>query len=236
MKIAIMQPYFFPYLGYFSLIKHTDRFILLDTVQYIYQGWIARNRILKPGDGWQYIGVPLSKHSHDTFIRDIRIHNQVNWRRRIIAQLQHYKKTAPYFNDVMILLDKMFSANCEDIVSLNATALSAVLEYLNIERKIEILSKMGLDIKPHNEPDECSLYICEELGNISEYWNPPGGKSFFDRTKYDEIGIKLWFHEIYLSPYNQKRPAFEPGLSIVDVLMFNSADDVNAMLDNFTLS
>ena len=64
MKVAIMQPYFFPYLGYFSLIKHTDRFILLDTVQYNYQGWLARNRTLKHGEGWQYIGVPLAAHPH----------------------------------------------------------------------------------------------------------------------------------------------------------------------------
>ena len=71
MKLGIMQPYFAPYLGYISLIKHTDEFILFDTVQFIRHGWIERNRILKPGGGWQYIAIPLVKHSQKTLICDI---------------------------------------------------------------------------------------------------------------------------------------------------------------------
>lgn len=93
MKLGIMQPYFFPYLGYFSLIKHTDRFILFDTVQFIRHGWIERNRILKPNEGWQYIQVPLIKDKgRDTVIKDVKIRNTENWQQKIIAQLQHYKK------------------------------------------------------------------------------------------------------------------------------------------------
>src|SRR4030042_3246951 len=83
MKIGIMQPYFFPYLGYFSLIKHTERFVLLDSVQFIKHGWVKRNRILKPGSGWQYILVPLVKHNRDTKIKDIRIKNTLDWRNTI---------------------------------------------------------------------------------------------------------------------------------------------------------
>ena len=97
MKLGIMQPYFFPYIGYFSLIKHTDDFILLDTVQFIRHGWIERNRILKPSDGWQYIMVPLKKHSRETLIKNIEINNEQQWKEKILAQLQHYKKQAPYF-------------------------------------------------------------------------------------------------------------------------------------------
>jgi hypothetical protein len=236
MKVAIMQPYFFPYLGYFSLIKHTDRFILLDTVQYNYQGWLARNRILKPGDGWQYIRAPLIAHPHNTHIRDIMIRNQDDWKRRIPAQLQHYKKNSPYYNDVIALVNDIFSAEYEDITSLNHAALAAILEYLGIARNLEILSGMELNIKPYDSADEYALYICEALENVDEYWNPPGGKTFYDRSKYDEAGVKLRFHEIVITPYNQGRPTFEPGLSILDVLMFNSVEDTNAMLDNYMLS
>ena len=86
-KIGIMQPYFFPYLGYISLIKHTDEFMLFDPVQFIRHGWIERNRILKPGEGWQYIQVPLQKHSLTTDIKDIKIDNTQNWRVKLLSQL-----------------------------------------------------------------------------------------------------------------------------------------------------
>ena len=98
MKLAIMQPYFMPYIGYISLIKNTDQFILFDTVQFIRHGWIERNRILKPNEGWQYIQVPLIKdNGRDTVIKNVRINNAENWKSKIIAQLQHYKKKAPNY-------------------------------------------------------------------------------------------------------------------------------------------
>lgn len=85
MKAAIMQPYFFPYLGYYSLIKHSDKWILFDVVQFIRHGWIERNRILKPGEGWQYVKVPLEKHNRSTLIKDIKIKNQEPWRELILS-------------------------------------------------------------------------------------------------------------------------------------------------------
>jgi hypothetical protein len=96
MRIAIMQPYFFPYLGYYSLIKESDKFILFDTVQYIRHGWITRNRVLKPIEGWQYIFVPLEKHGITTIINQVRIKNSENWKDKIIRQLEHYKKKHPF--------------------------------------------------------------------------------------------------------------------------------------------
>jgi len=109
MKLAIMQPYFFLYLGYFSLIKHTDKFILFDIVQFIRHGWIERNRILKPSEGWQYFRVPLQKHPRETKIKDILIDNDQAWKEIILAQLQHYKKSAPYYLNVIGILNKVFS-------------------------------------------------------------------------------------------------------------------------------
>src|SRR5690606_17982699 len=92
-KIGIMQPYFFPYLGYISLIKHTDKFILLDTVQFIRKGWIERNRILKQKEGWLYIQVPLKKENgRSTLIKDCKLDNSKPWKDKILAQFQIYKK------------------------------------------------------------------------------------------------------------------------------------------------
>ena len=235
MKVGIMQPYFMPYIGYFSLIKHTDKFILFDTVQFIRHGWIERNRILKQNGGWQYIQVPIiKKEGRDTLIKDVLINNEENWKAKILAQLQHYKKIAPYYFKTVQLLNDIFSFEYEDIVSLNRTSLQMVCEYLGINREIEVFSKMNLEIKPAEAPDEWALNICSAIEGADEYWNPPGGMSFFDRTKYQKAGINLKFQSIDIEPYNQKRE-FEPALSIIDVLMFNSIEEVNVMLDNYIL-
>ena len=233
MKIGIMQPYFFPYLGYFSLIKHTDRFILFDTVQFIRHGWIERNRILNPNGDWQYIKVLLVKFSQSTIIKDIQINNNFGWREKIFAQLQHYKKKAPNYTIVIELLEDIFSADYFDIVSLDLNSLIKVADYLGINTSIEVFSSMGLAIEKVNAPDEWALNICKALGNVEEYWNPPGGASFFDKVKYEKAGIKLKFHSIKLTEYIQRQSIFIPGLSIIDVMMFNSINDINEMLDNY---
>jgi hypothetical protein len=235
MKLAIMQPYFLPYLGYFSLIKHTDEFILFDTVQFIRHGWIERNRILKPSNGWQYIMVPLKKHSRETLIKDIEINNDQQWKEKILAQLQHYKKQAPYFSNVIDILNEIFSKEYATIVDLNLASLKTVCNYLGINTPIQVFSLMNIDIEPANAPDEWALNICKALGNVDEYWNPPGGQSFFDRKKYENAGINLKFHSAILTDYDQKRNVFEPGLSILDVMMFNSIEEINKMLDNYEL-
>jgi hypothetical protein len=233
MKIGIMQPYFFPYLGYFSLIKHTDCFILLDEVQYIRHGWIERNRILKPNNGWQYIQVPLQKYHIDTSIKDISINNSLDWQKKILAQLVHYKKTAPYYYRTIDLLERIFNDKYDDITSLNKKILHEIIILLGFHRKIDIFSAMGLSITTPEAPDEWALNICKALENIDEYWNPPKGKTLFDESKYIKAGIKLKFQSINLAPYKQFRPVFEAGLSMVDILMFNDINDINKMLDSY---
>lgn len=235
MKLGIMQPYFFPYLGYISLIKHTDQFILFDTVQFIRHGWIERNRVLKQNEGWLYIQVPLIKTGRDTLIKDIQINNAENWKNKILSQLQIYKKIAPNYLKVIKLLNEVFENEYIDIVHLNKRTLEIVCNYLDINRKIEIFSEMNIEIESAKEPDEWALNICKALGNADEYWNPPGGISFFDKSKYEKAGIELKFQKVVLSPYNQKRTEFEAGLSIIDVMMFNSVEEINLMLDNYSL-
>lgn len=234
-KVAIMQPYFFPYLGYFSLIKHTDEFILFDTVQFIRHGWIERNRLLKERGGWLYIKVPLIKHNRDALIKDVLIDNSQNWQGTILAQLQAYRKSAPYYRKVRELLEDVLSRKYEDVVSLDKATLEAVCIYLGIDTPMPLFSKMGLDIEEATAPDEWALNICRALGDVSEYWNPLGGQEFFDRSKYTKAGIELKFQKVHLREYNQQRTPFESGLSVLDVMMFNDPKEINNMLDDFSL-
>jgi hypothetical protein len=233
MRLAIMQPYFFPYIGYYALINYVNHFIIFDTPQFIRHGWIERNRVLKPGDGWMYIKVPLQKHSRDTSINNILIRNTENWQNKILQQLVHYKKRAPYYKQVIDLLNDIFSTHFESIVDLNRHILLKTCSYIGIETPITVLSEMNLKYEKAEAPDEWALNISLAM-NAGEYINPPNGKSIFDKEKYERKNIKLSFIEHQLAEYNQKRRGFEPSLSIIDVLMFNSAEDVTDMLNDNT--
>ena len=232
MKIGIMQPYFFPYLGYFSLIKYTDKWVVFDKIQYIRHGWGNRNRVLKPTEGWQYIIVPLQKHSRNTLIKDIVIKENTDWKARITKQLEHYKKKAPNYRQVVEVLKSCFTLKTNSLTYLNTHLLKKTCEYIGIHFNYEIFSEMNLAIGNVNDPGEWALRISEAVG-AEEYINPPGGEKIFDRRKFEEVNIKLKFLKVNLTEYNQRRSTFEPGLSIVDVMMFNSQEEIKNMLDNY---
>ncbi len=234
-KIAIMQPYFLPYLGYISLIKHSDEFILFDTVQFIRHGWIERNRVLKQNEGWLYIQVPLEKFSRETLIKDVNINNETDWKKKILSQLVIYKKVAPNYYKVNNLLNEVFEKKYDSIVQLNKDLLEKISAYLGFPRTLPVFSEMNLEIDEAKMPDEWALNICKKLGNDITYINPIGGLDFFDREKYSNNNIKIYFQKMHLESYHQKRNPFEPGLSIIDVMMFNDIEEINRMLDNFEL-
>jgi hypothetical protein len=233
MKLAIMQPYFFPYLGYFGLIKHTDHFILFDTPQYIRHGWIERNRILKQNGEPLYIKVPLKKHARDTAINKIIVNNSENWKEKIFAQLVPYKR-APYYRAAILLLKEIFDFNSESIVEINSRSLKMTCKYLGISTPVTTWSDMGLAINSANAADEWALNICKAMG-ANTYYNPIGGVSFFDKSKYEKNGIEIKFMEIQPTRYNQLSKEFIPFLSIIDVIMYNSPGDINEMLDSYEL-
>ncbi len=229
MRIAIMQPYFFPYLGYFQLIKSVDRFILFDDAQYIRHGWINRNRVLKPGDGWQYILAPLQKHKQKDLIKDIEIKTGSEWKERILRQLEHYRKKAPFYHEAIQLIEECLGSTETNITRFNAFCLNLVCQCMEIPFKVEISSEMNFDYSNVNDAGEWALRICEQL-KATEYINPPGGKELFDPDKFNMANINLTFLFPVLEQYDQKRNAFEAGLSIIDVLMFNGIEKTRQMM------
>lgn len=236
MKLGIMQPYLYPYLGYFALIKHTDKWIVFDNVQYIEHGWINRNRIIHPSrPEAMYFTVPLLKHSRDTAIKDIRIDQASGYQDKILGQLTAaYKKRAPYFNIVYAMVCEALKQNFTDMVSLNTFTMKQVCNYLDIPFDCKVFSQMNLEIEPVNDPGEWALHISAALG-ATEYINPPGGIELFDREKFKGKNIELSFLKVNLQPYSQKKSEFIPGLSIIDVMMFNSPEEIHKMLDDFEI-
>ncbi len=235
MKVGIMQPYFFPYIGYFSLIKYTDEFVFFDTPQYISHGWVNRNRVLGQNKEPVYIIVPIRKAPRETPIMDIKINSEMNWREKIYGQLTVYKKKAPNYNETIELVHSLLDVDYGDDLSLlNIETTKKVCEYLGLERKFQTFSKMDIAIDEVNEPDEWALNITKAMG-YDTYVNPPGGMSFFNREKYENAGIRLEFLEAQLQPYVQRIGHFEPGLSIIDVMMFCKKDEITDMLDEYKI-
>ena len=230
-----MQPYFAPYIGYISLIKYSDLFILFDPVQFIRHGWIERNRMLKQNEGWLYIQVSLEKFSRETLIKDIKINNTSDWKNKLLAQLVPYKKKAPYYYKVVGLLSTVFEKEYTTLVHLNKALLEEICTYLGFYKELPIFSEMNLPIEQPKAPDEWALNICKSLEGEISYINPIGGLEFFDRNKYENNGIPIYFQKMHIIPYNQKNEIFEPGLSILDLLMFNSVEEVNEMLNQYEL-
>jgi hypothetical protein len=232
--LGIMQPYFMPYLGYFSLINVCDEFILFDTPQFMRHSWIERNRILKLDGEPSYIKAAIHKPKQKDSIQSVAINNAVNWKAKIYGQLTHYKNKAPFYRDVIKLLDEIFEQNYTSITKLNYYGLIKICEYLKIQTPIKIWSEMGIEIEPVSAPDEWALNICKAY-NAHTYINAIGGEEFFDKGKYRSNDIKLKFLEQTPIPYKQFDNNFVPFLSIVDVLMFCSLEDVRKMMESIKL-
>ena len=233
MTYGIMQPYFFPYLGYFSLIKHADRFIFFDTPQYIEHGWVNRNRILKQDGTPVYMTVPICKAPRETAIKDIQI-NGSDWKEKIFGQLTVYKRKAPHYTETVEFLRDLLQPEGETLSEMNIRTTEAVCERIGLERSFDTFSKMELAIDPVEEPDEWALNIVRALHGDA-YVNPPGGMDFFHAEKYRDAGIDLQFLKSNLPAYIQRIGHFEPGLSVVDAMMFCSPQEISEMLDDYRI-
>ena len=231
MKLGIMQPYFFPYIGYFDLIYQTERWIVFDTAQYIRHGWVNRNRILHPQDGWQYIIVPTRKHDQKAYIKDIAINNDIRWKEKMLGQLQHYKKRGPFYNIVRDLVTECLNYTDQSLSQLNVRCLDMVCDYLDIPYHYSLFSQMELELGPVEGPGDWALRISQAL-SASEYINPPGGANLFDPLKFKETGIKLTIQTPIDFIYECGNYTFEPNLSIIDVLIWNSPKTIRSFLSS----
>lgn len=231
-----MQPYFFPYIGYLSLIAASDKFILFDTAQYIRHGWVNRNRILKPSkDDWQYITAPLEKHQRETPISEIYV-RQDGWERKMLAQLQHYRKRSKYYAETIRIVEETLMSDYPDarITHRIAKSLELICQYIELPLNLSVFTEMDLQIAPAAEPDEWALNICKAMG-ATGYVNPEGGLDFFDVKKYEDADVAINFIRNNLTAYPQSNNQFIPGLSIIDVLMNNNPEQMHELVSNYSV-
>ena len=227
MILGMMQPYFLPYLGYYALIHHTDTWVVFDDAQYMRHGWVDRNRVLHPKEGWQYIKVPVVKEPRGTPI--FKMVAKPGWGDRILRQLEHYRKRAPYFAPTMEVLREAFETAPVELDQLLVHVLARTCAYLELPFHPILHSELAYDRARCPEPGDWARVVAQELG-MGTYVNPPGGRAIFDPADWDRVGIELQFLTMPEIPYRQLRPGFEPHLSVVDAMMFNAPGHIREML------
>ena len=231
MKIAIMQPYFFPYIGYFQLINAVDKFIIFDDVNYIKKGWINRNRILLQGQEYMFT-VPLKKASQNKKINELEISYELNWRNKLLRTIEIAYRRAPLFNDLFPLIIEIISVNENNLSGFLTNSIMKLNAYLNIDTEISKTSDNYVTEKLKGQ--DKILEICRQE-KADEYVNPIGGKDLYNKNEFHERGIKLHLLETDEFKYERCGQNFIPFLSIIDVMMFNSVNSIKEMLKKYTL-
>jgi len=226
-SLVLMQPYFAPYIGYFGLIAKCDRFVSFDTAQFIKGGWIQRNRMLKPGGGWQYVRIPIRKAPHRVEIRQVQVADDPKWRRKMRNQLQHYRR-APHYASTMDLLRRCLDQQASDIATFNLNALRLICVHLGLDTPIEALSDLDIDLGECAGPGDWGRVVSRECG-ASRYLNAIGGQALFEPALFAQDSVELTFLKARPQAYAQLGSPHEPWLSILDVLMFNAPEQVREM-------
>lgn len=233
MRVAIMQPYLFPYIGYFQLINAVDRFVLLDDVNYIKKGWINRNRILLNSQPHTFT-LPLAKSSQNKKICDLQLTEKFgNWIKQFLVIFRHAYSGAPGHSEISSFLERMMAWPDLDLVDVLERSLQQVCKKLGIATLFSRSSRIGID--PELRGQERIIELCRQLG-ATDYINLSGGRSLYHGGDFARQGIRLHFLEAVPKPYRQFADEFVPLLSILDVMTFKDAGARRDALAEFSLT
>jgi hypothetical protein len=233
MKVAIMQPYFFPYIGYFQMINAVDKFVFYDDVNYIKRGWINRNKILVNGKD-ALITVPLIKASQNKLINEIDLSFDDRQKNKMLSTIELAYKKAPFFNQVIGVIEKSVNSNKTTIGDYAANTVITMCNYLMIDTEFDFSSKLTPESKGMDKADRL-IYITKNLG-ANQYINAIGGQELYNKDYFANNDLDLKFIKPLGVDYPQFNASFIPWLSIIDVLMFNSPSKVRQLLSLYKLS
>jgi hypothetical protein len=230
MKLAIMQPYFLPYIGYWQLLEAVDAFIVYDNIQYTKKGWVNRNRFLQNGTDALF-SIPLKQDSAflDVCLRSIAADFD---RDKLMNRLAASYRKAPCFGDAFPIVDSVVRNPAQNLFDYVYNSIRVGAEYLGIGTPIIISSTVPIDHSLRAEQKVISL--CKALG-ADRYINAIGGQELYSKAECSEQGIELNFLKTRPIAYRQFGDAFVPNLSIIDVMMFNERRTIRAMLGEYDL-
>jgi hypothetical protein len=228
MKLGIMQPYFLPYIGYWQLINAVDKYVIYEDVQFIKGGWINRNNLLLNGDKFMF-NLILIGASPNKLINEISIHPD---QRKLIKTIESSYKKAPYFATVFPIINQIVDFENKNLAKFIGNSILQICNYLDIKTNIIFSSKLQKDNELKGQ--DKIIYICKAL-HATEYFNAIGGQELYSKAVFEMNSIQLKFLKTEPVEYKHFSNQFIPRLSILDVMMFNSVEEVKAMLDNFEL-
>lgn len=231
-KVAIMQPYFLPYIGYFHLIKSVDEFIIYDNIQYTKKGWINRNRILVNG-GDKIITLPLKKDSDylevkDRFLADIWDKEKI----KLLNLIQSSYKKSLFYNEIFPIIKSIIESPETNLFNFILNSLQVLNSYLDIDTKITISS--NIDIDHTLKSKDKVIALCKKT-NANTYINAIGGQELYNVKDFKDKNLELKFIKSDPLIYTQHKNDYIPWLSILDVLMFNGKQNTINYLNKFTL-
>lgn len=228
MILAIMQPYLFAYIGYWKLIKAVDTFVIYDDVNFIKQGYINRNNILS-NDQKQLLTLELIGASSNTVINEIEVGRNI---KKIKRTIENAYIKAPYFDTAYPIIENILSQQEKNLAKFIGYSLWKISEYLQVDTKFIYSS----DIEKNNDlkAQDKVIDICVRL-KADRYINAIGGQELYDKESFKDKDIELNFLQAELHEYKQFENDFIPYLSIIDVMMFNSKDEIKMMLDEYEL-
>ncbi|MCU1722456.1 WbqC family protein [Pseudomonas sp. 5P_5.1_Bac1] len=229
--VAIMQPYLFPYIGYWQLLHASDCFVVYDDVNYINRGWINRNRILinnEPG----LITLPLLQASQNRKIRDIEIAPHVQWQRRLLRTLEMTYRKAPCFDQVFPLLEQILGHDERNLAAFLSHQLHTLARFMGLQTRI--VTSSAAYRNDDLAAQERILDICRQE-RATQYINAQGGRALYEPAAFAEQGIDLRFIAMRPLPYRQRGEGFTPYLSIVDALMEVGPDGIGSHLAAYDL-
>jgi hypothetical protein len=227
MKLGIMQPYVLPYLGYFQVIAAVDVFVLYDDVAFIKQGWINRNQLLVHGRP-QLFSVPLQSVSSNRTIRDtaVSLREYARWKDKFLKTVALAYSKAPWYEPTRELIASVFGDTPSSIGELASRSIIAVCRALALPTCIRPSSTVyqNGDLRAQDRV----LDICRRE-RATVYVNAPGGRRLYAREAFAPHGVELRFLRSRMPSYPQFNHPFVQGLSIVDILMFNSPEDARRL-------
>ncbi len=221
-----MQPYFFPYIGYFQLIRSVDLFILYDNIKYTKKGWINRNRFLQNGTD-SVFSVPLRKDSDFLDVKDRALADSFD-RGKLVNQLREAYRRAPHFDQAFPVIENAVMSPRANLFDYIHGTVTGVCRYVGVGTSIVASSSIAVD--PALKAEERVLALCKAAG-ASGYVNAIGGRNLYSREKFAAHGVELKFLESHAITYPQFGGPFVPWLSIVDVMMFNSVPTIREFIE-----
>lgn len=234
-KVAVMQPYFFPYLGYFSLIDSVDHFMFFDDVQYLKKSWMSRNRLLNIEKNEPfYIRPELIKPEYKALYTSVLLDKNDDWKFKLLEQINIYKNKAPYFKQVKSLLENILEEKYDHLTTFNIASTIYIAKELNLNKKYDKYTDYNFWFDEKPGEGDWGRVIAKEV-NASHYINSPGGETFIFPEKFSRDNMILGFIQPNLKKYNQLTDDFIPGLSIIDVLMFNGLEETSQLIKDYTI-